>query len=354
MYNESMIAPRASARDHRSELDAEFAPLLDSSFWNKETLGLWLQVKGEQQEQLFAAARAARERVFGRRVVVRGLIEVTNLCRVNCEFCPMPRDNTKQNTIFQLTEEQILETASRIRDAGINIVFLQAGEVPKTTKLVGKALPKVRAMFSGRVEFLLCLGNKSEEEYAFLKAQGATSYILKHETSDPELNARMRHDSFEERLACLRTLARLGFKVGTGAIIGLPGQTRESLVDDLLLAREVGAHMVSGSLFIPAPDTPLAHMPPGDVEITLNFIALARLMNPHWLIPSVSALERRQGGGQLSGLAAGANVLTINFTPEVEQSKYLIYGKDRYVVRNDHVSEIAALAGLERGPSVFA
>jgi biotin synthase len=354
MYNESMIAPRASARGLRSELDAEFAPLLDSSFWNKETLGFWLQVRGEQQEQLFAAARAARAGVFGRRVVVRGLIEVTNLCRVNCEFCPMRRDNTKQNTIFQLDEEQILETAARIRDAGINIVFLQAGEVPRTTKLVGNALPKIRGMFSGPVEFLLCLGNKTEEEYAFLRAQGATSYILKHETSDPDLNVRMRRASFEERLGCLHTLVRLGYKVGTGAIIGLPGQTQESLGNDLLLAREVGAHMVSGSPFIPAPDTPLAHMPPGDVETTLNFIALARLMNPHWLIPSVSALERRQGGGQLSGLAAGANVLTINFTPEVEQSKYLIYGKDRYVVRNDHVSEIVALAGLERGPSVFA
>jgi biotin synthase len=354
MYNESMIAPRAPERGLRSELDSEFAPLLDSSFWNKETLGFWLQVRGEPQEQLFAAARAARERVYGRRVVVRGLIEVTNLCRVNCEFCPMRRDNTRQNTIFQLNEDQILETAASIRDAGINIVFLQAGEVSRTTQLVGNALPKIRAMFSGPVEFLLCLGNKTEKEYAFLKDQGATSYILKHETSDAELNARMRHASLEERLACLRTLVRLGYKVGTGAIIGLPNQTQESLVNDLLLAREVGAHMVSGSPFIPAPDTPLAHLPPGDVEITLNFIALARLMNPHWLIPSVSALERRQGGGQLSGLAAGANVLTINFTPEVEQSKYLIYGKDRYVVRNDHVSEIVALAGMERSPSVFA
>jgi biotin synthase len=354
MYNESMIAPRASVRALRSELDAEFAPLLDASFWNKETLGFWLQVRGEQQEHLFAAARATRASAFGRRVVVRGLIEVTNLCRVNCEFCPMRRDNTKQNTIFQLDEEQILETAARIRDAGINIVFLQAGEVPRTTKLVGNVLPKIRALFSGPVEFLLCLGNKTEEEYAYLRAQGATSYILKHETSDPELNARMRHASFEERLGCLRTLVGLGYKVGTGAIIGLPGQTQESLVNDLLLAREVGAHMVSGSPFIPAPDTPLAHLPPGDVETTLNFIALARLMNPRWLIPSVSALERRQGGGQLCGLAAGANVLTINFTPEMEQSKYLIYGKDRYVVRNDHVSEIVALAGLERGPSIFA
>src|SRR5258708_14054684 len=175
-------------------------------FWDRDAIIRWLQVRGAEQEQLFATARAVRESVFGRRVVVRGLIEVTNLCRVNCEFCPVRRDNTKENTIFQLSEEQILETAARIRDAGINIVFLQAGEVPRTTQLVGNALPKIRKMFSGPVEFLLCLGNKTEQEYAFHKAQGATSYILKHETSDPELNARMRHASFAERLACLRAL----------------------------------------------------------------------------------------------------------------------------------------------------
>src|ERR1700751_927778 len=208
MYNESVTAPGASAGGRRPELDAEFEPLLDSSFWNSETLSFWLRARGEQQAQLFAAARAARESVFGRRVVVRGLIEVTNLCRVNCEFCPMRRDNTKQNTIFQLKEEQLLETAAQIRDAGINIVFLQAGEVPRTTQLVGNSLPKIRKMFSGPVEFLLCLGNKTEEEYAFLKDQGATSYILKHETSDPELNLRMRHASFDERLACLPTFIR--------------------------------------------------------------------------------------------------------------------------------------------------
>ena len=323
-------------------------------FWDREAILRWLQVRGAEQEHLFAAARAAREKVFGRRVVIRGLIEVTNLCRVNCEFCPMRRDNTKQNTIFQLTPDQILEAVDQIKATGINIVFFQAGEVGKTTRLIGDLIPEIQARFAAPVELLLCLGNKTDAEFDFLKAQGATSYILKHETSDPELNERMRHSSFEERMRCLRTMIRLGFKVGTGAIIGLPGQSLESIADDLELARDLGAHMISGSPFIPAPDTPLASYPAGDVELTLNFIAIARLMNPSWLIPSVSALERRQGGGQLSGLAAGANVLTVNFTPSIEQEKYLIYGKDRYVVRNDHVTEIIRDAGLERGSSVFA
>ena len=352
MFNDT-VAFAGHSRNGRQQVGG--SELSDPDlFWDRDAIVRWLQVSGAEQDLLFAAARSAREQVYGRRVIVRGLVEVTNLCRVNCEFCPMRRDNTKQNTIFQLTPDQILEVVSEIKAAGINIVFFQAGEVGKTTRLVGDLIPEIQTRFESPVELLLCLGNKTDAEYEFLKKQGATSYILKHETSDPDLNERMRHSSFEERMRCLRTLVRLGFKVGTGAIVGLPGQSVESLADDLELARDIGAHMVSASPFIPAPDTPLAGYPAGDVELTLNFIAIARLMNPSWLIPSVSALERRQGRGQLNGLAAGANVLAVNFTPQLEQEKYLIYGKDRYVVRNDHVTQIVRQAGLERAHSVFA
>jgi biotin synthase len=344
-----ITAVQAADKRGAKELPSHVTPC----FWNRATLTTWLQAKGDQQQRLFAAACQARRTTFGDRVIVRGLMEVTNLCRVNCEFCPMRRDNTRGNKIFELSDAQILETAAGIKESGINIVFFQAGEVKKTTQIVGNVIPKIRALFDGQVELLLCLGNKSEEEYSYLKNQGATSYILKHETSDPKLNEKMRHSSFANRIESLRTLVRTGYKVGTGAIVGLPGQTLESLADDLLLARDLGAHMVSASPFIPAPDTPLAQHPPGDVDITLNFIAIARLMNPRWLIPSVSALETRRSGGQSAGLAAGANVLTVNFTPLSERGNYLIYGKDRYIVRNDHVNEIVANSDMERMASVF-
>src|ERR1700726_3515115 len=95
--------------------------------------------------------------------------------------------------------------------------------IKKTTQIVGHVLPKIRAMFGGAVELLLCLGNKSEEEYLYLKEQGATSYILKHETSDPTLNEKLRHYSFAKRVEGLRMLVRTGYKVGTGTIVGLPG-----------------------------------------------------------------------------------------------------------------------------------
>jgi biotin synthase len=353
MRNASAASRNTSLTGTDPNAAKEFPSPLSQNDWSRANLTAWLQAKDDPQQRLFAAARRARQVAFGDRVIVRGLMEVTNLCRVNCEFCPMRRDNTRRNTIFELSEEQILETARQIRESGINIVFLQAGEIKRTTQIVGHVLPKIRAMFDGAVELLLCLGNKSEEEYLYLRQQGATSYILKHETSDPTLNEKLRHYSFAKRMEGLRMLVRTGYKVGTGTIVGLPGQTVESLADDLLLARDIGARMVSASPFIPAPDTPLADEPPGDVGMTLNFIALARLMDPRWLIPSVSALESRRSGGQSAGLAAGANVLTVNFTPVHERGNYLIYGKDRYIVRNDHVNEIVAKSGLQRSPSVF-
>src|ERR1700740_709418 len=160
MFNDT-VAFAGQSGNGRQQVDV--AELSDPDlFWDRDAVVLGLQVKGAEQESWFAAARSPRKRVYGRGVVVRGLIEVTNLCRVNCEFCPMRRDNTRRNTIFELSEEQILATAGQIKESGINIVFLQAGEVKKTTQIVGSVLPKIRAMFGGAVEILLCLGNKSE------------------------------------------------------------------------------------------------------------------------------------------------------------------------------------------------
>ena len=122
---------------------------------------------------------------------------------------------------------------------------------------------------------------------------------------------------------------------------------------DILLARELGVHMCSFSPFVPAPDTPLAQHPPGDVEVALNAIAASRLVEPRWLVPSVSALAKNQDGGQYRGFAAGANVLTVNFTPDAHRDRYLIYGRDRFVVRRDYAAELLARTGLTPRKSVF-
>jgi biotin synthase len=287
-------------------------------------------------------------------VILRGVIEVTNVCRVNCDYCPMRRDNVRTLNRYTLGVQELARAAETIRDAGIDVVFIQGGEVPHTTRIVGEALPRIRGLFGDRVEVLLSLGNKSRAEFAYLRDQGATSYILKHETSDPELSRRLRHETLASRVRCLEDLLDLGYRVGTGTIVGLPGQTLESVADDILLARELGVHMCSASPFIPAPNTPLEHCPPGSVETTLNAIASMRLTNRNWLIPSVSALEKGERKGQARGLTAGANVVTTNFTPSAAKDNYLIYGKDRFVVTLDHTRSTLATVGLQPGTSRFA
>jgi biotin synthase len=312
-----------------------------------------ITAEGAAQQQLHARAQAIRDRVFARSVVVRGVVEITNICRVNCDYCPMRRDNTRRNTSYILEPDDILSAARNVRDAGVNVIVLQGGEIPQTTPLLLDVLPKVRALFDDRVEILLGLGVKSEAEYRALKDAGADTCIIKHETADAGLHRRIRQEELEVRLTAIRTLLRLGYRVGSGCIVGLPGQTLESLADDVLLAASLGVHMCSASPFVPTADTPLTDATPGSISRTLNMLATMRIVNPNWLIPTVSALEQQVTGGQNAGLRAGANVITVNFTPPEQRRKYLIYGGTRHIVDTQHVTTQLQRAGLVAAGSVW-
>ncbi len=312
-----------------------------------------LRLRGGEREDLFDRAREARQKAYGDLVIVRAVCEVTNLCRVDCAFCPMRRQNSKRNDIFHQTPAEMIETAIGVREAGVNVICLQGGEIPQTTALVGAALPTIRDMYDGDVELLLNLGNKKHDEYAFLREQGATSYIIKHETSDPGLFARLRHEPLATRIACIEDLLRLGYKVGSGMIVGLPGQSVESIARDIIMCRDLGVHMMSAAPFVPSPDTPLAGEVPGDVELTLNVIAAMRMANPLWTIPSVSAMRAIDGGGQRRGFDAGANVIVYNATAPRHRDRYLIYGKNRRVSGLEYVHQVITEAGLRPGRSVF-
>lgn len=314
-----------------------------------------LILTGIEQKELFKEARRQRALYYKNKAVLRGVIELTNICRVNCDYCPMRRDNAKVNDLYFLQDEEIiLDAVKTIKDNGINVVFFQAGETPKTTKLVGEIIPKIKEIYNNDVEILLNLGIKTPDEYKYLYEQGATSYILKHETSDPIIHQKLRHEPLDNRIEAIENLLKIGFKVGTGMIVGLPGQTIESIADDILLAKKLGVHMASVSPFVPAPNTPLDTQPNGSVDISLNAIATMRMISPEWLIPSVSALEKTTGGGQQGGFNAGANVMTVNFTPSIQSDKYLIYGKDRFVVKTEYALKTLEEACLSPSKSIFS
>jgi len=242
--------------------------------------------RGMPDQDLFAAARAIRAAVFQDHVVVRGVVELTNMCRVNCTFCPMRRDNTLENATYILDEETVLMKSCEARALGINVVFIQGGEIPQTTDVLERAIPRILEAFHGEVEILLNLGNKSRAEYERLKSAGAYSYILKHETADAALYQEMKFETLDQRLRCLSDLLDLGFKVGTGSIIGLPGQTLGHVADDILLAKRLGTHMVSASPFVPAPRTPIERHPGGSLQHVRDILRANSLrIGGSWWVP---------------------------------------------------------------------
>ncbi|MEJ8675578.1 biotin synthase BioB [Chromobacterium amazonense] len=305
-----------------------------------------LKVRGEEQEQLFLAARAIRKAYTNDVVSLRGVIEVTNVCRVNCDYCPMRRDNIKKNERFNMSEDDIFRMAEMIISSGIGIILIQGGEDRNILPAVEKAVRRIVSVYKDSVEIILNLGNFSKEQYIRLRDAGASSYILKHETSDSSLFQRLRYEPLEDRLNNLVVLKSIGFNVGSGLISSLPGQSIESIAEDIQIALDYNVDMFSVSPFIPAPNTPLHLSPAGDNDLALNAIACVRILRPSILIPSVSALEKNGPGGQYRGLSAGANVMTVNFTDIEHQKKYLIYGKDRFVVTKDHVKLTVEKVGM--------
>ncbi len=190
------------------------------------------------------------------------------------------------------------------------------------------------------------MGNLSYNQYKQLRESGADRYILKFETSNPRLYKQIKPDSsLEERIKRIKQLIKLGFEVGTGNIIGLPNQTVDDIIDDLLFIHNFKLTMASTSVFIPGESSNYWNKPVGDVNIALNYTALMRIMYSALLIPSTSSLEKAKKGSQYLGLMAGANTVTIhNGTPAELKKCYPIYSVKRFTPDENYIKEIVKKA----------
>jgi biotin synthase len=311
--------------------------------FSRDELKSMLFARGHEQIELFRKASSLRDELLGQKCFIRAVVEITNLCRVNCEYCEMRRDNRSLDR-YTMEPHELMTIAKQVASENIPTIFIQGGEAPQTTDIVIAALPEIKNI---GLSVILCLGNKTKDEYLRLREAGADGYILKVETSDAELHRRLRYSNLSERLACVEALLGMGYHVGTGLICGLPGQTIDSIVDDLYYLGEYPFSMCSVSPFIPSTNTPLASAHPGDIALTLNIISILRLLHPTGMIPSVSALEKLEKDGQVRGLRAGANVVTVNFSPSQYRELYRIYTKDRFIVELDHTCSVARRADLD-------
>jgi biotin synthase len=302
-----------------------------------------LTATGLAQQELFARARAVRLAEMGDEVLLRGVIEISSYCQKHCDYCSM-RATNKKSERYRLDAEQIYEIVEAMQDFPICTAFFQAGQDPHSDELLEEVIPVIKHDFGMNV--LLCLGERPKSVYRRWAELGADSYILKFEISDPQFYRAVIHAEPERRFRCLGWIKEAGMKLGTGNIVGLPGQTMDHLVDDIEFACKLGPDFVSSAPFIPNENTPFQDAGFGDLNLTVNTMAIWRIMLEDPLIPTVSALEKIQEGGQLMGLNAGANVITINFTPETWRKKYGIYSKERFVVSANHAFDLIERAGL--------
>jgi len=226
-------------------------------------------------------------------------------------------------------------------------VNIQTGEDPVAVREL--VVPLVRTIRKhSPLGVSVCLGSLSEPLYDELKAAGATIYIIKFEMADELRYAELAAPgNLAERLSHIRLLARKGWKVSSGFIAGLPGQSRDELFANFKLARELPLVGCSVSPFVPGEATPMVNDLPGDIELTLNCMAMLRLMRPDWVIPAVSALNLAEpGAGYRRGLRTGANLVTMNLTPSEIRADYLLYKRDRFIMTEEKILSAIADEGL--------
>jgi biotin synthase len=305
-----------------------------------------LALSGAAQLKFHEHAAIATRKSFGKNVFVRAVVEVSNFCRENCAYCGMRRDNRELKR-FRARHDQLAEMLIHHRPASVTDINIQTGEDPVAVREV--VLPLIETL---RRETALgvsvCLGTLTPEIYRELQSAGATIYIIKFEIGDTAHYKKLAAPgTLAERLQHVRLLAESGWNVSSGFIAGLPGQTLGELLNNFEVARTLPLRGCSVSPFIPGNETPLAKDAPANSNWTLNSIAALRLMRPDWVIPAVSALNLMAQDGYRHGLRAGANLVTINLTPDEVRDDYVIYKRDRFIMTEERVLDAIAAEGLQ-------
>lgn len=274
-------------------------------------------------KDLFVAADEVRKKYKGDAVHLRGLMEFSNICRCNCFYCGLRRENKKVDR-YRLSDEEILQFALNAINAGYKTLVLQSGE--DTYFTTEKICSILRMLKKYDVAITLSIGERSFEDYSEFKKAGADRYLLRIETTDKNLYQTLHPKmSIENRFECLYNLKKLGYETGTGVLVGLPNQTVESLAKDILFFKELNADMIGIGPLIPHPDTPLKDAQKDNFDMALKVMALTRLLLPDINIPATTAMETIRPNGRIIALNSGANVVMPNMTQGGYRKKYEIY-----------------------------
>lgn len=318
--------------DKKEKISYKDALILLSSFEYDNNLNKKKLDKKEREEiknlkeYLRIKAREKADKIFGKYIFMRGLVEFTNYCKNDCIYCGIRKSN-KNAERYRLNKKEILECCKVGYDIGFRTFVLQGGEdnffnierMSDIVRAIKKEFPDCALTLS--------IGEKDEKYYKELKNNGANRFLLRHETSENEHYSKLhpKYMSLDNRKECLRILKRLGFQTGTGIMVGSPFQKLENIASDLIFMQEINPEMIGIGPFLPHKDTPFANEKIGEMELTLILISILRLIFPLSLIPATTALGTIKEGGRELGILHGANVVMPNLSPMNVRKKYLLY-----------------------------
>lgn len=305
---------------------------------------------------LFEEADRVRRKHCGDVVHIRGIVEFSSHCVRNCLYCGLRRDNRDLRR-YRMEPEEVMNAVASVAAAGIRTVVLQSGDDLSCPQESLVNIIRETRRRHPEMAITLSVGERPFSDYRAFREAGADRYLLKHETACRSLYQRLHPgQSFDRRRRILAYLRELGYQVGCGNIVGLPGQTAGDLVEDILFLQEFQPDMAGIGPFLPQSDTPLSGFPAGDIGTALRMIALARIVTPNAFLPSTTALATRDPeNGLTKGIQSGANVIMLDFTPEAYRKDYRIYD-DRVPVTLRKAEGVIRRAGrtmsLDRGDSL--
>jgi biotin synthase len=309
--------------------------LLSKELSRGDLVGL-LSIKDENdRKKLFDLAYRVKREYVGNKVYFRGIIELSNICEKNCYYCGIRKGNSSVER-YILSENEIIEEALASYKWNYGSIVLQSGEVTGENYIsfIERIIRRIKHETNNALGITLSLGEQSEEIYQRWFDAGAHRYLLRIESSNPKIYASLHPEdhSYEKRIECLDALGRIGYYVGTGVMIGLPGQTAEDLADDILFYKKIDADMIGMGPYIPHHDTPMADSF-GDFEKkkneqldqALSMIAVTRIFLKDVNIASTTALQALDESGREKGLMAGANIIMPNLTETKYRRGYQLY-----------------------------
>jgi biotin synthase len=298
----------------------------DLELKKEEYLYILDNISNNDTEYLFNKAYEAKLPYYQNRVYLRGLVELSNHCKMGCKYCGI---NYKVKTIarYRLLKDEIIECCDTGYTLGYRTFVLQSGEDSfYTDEYLEDVLKTLKSKYTD-IRITLSLGERSYESYKKLYDAGADRYLLRHETASKRLYEHIHASfmSFENRRECLNNLKEIGYQVGAGFMVGSPTQNNKDLVEDLLYLKELNPHMVGIGPYLCHSDTELKGNLSGTLTETLIMVALVRLMLPKALLPATTALGTLDKLGRENALKVGANVMMPNISPTESRELYEIY-----------------------------